>query len=251
MQRYSTWLTHDHGSSGVEKEFWRLMNQMSSQMMKTIRPTKFVSAFVDAYGRFVVGHQQDSHEFLMVMLDRINILEKLATGVMKEEVECQACLEKSLHSEDFTCLSIEIPKAEKHHVPIELESCIRETLSNEMVIDDDWACTSCGGTFAEKSMQVASLPSVLLLHLKRFVLTDKGYQKNQRVVRLPEFFMMHTTKYQVIGTVNHWGASMNSGHYTANINAGQWKCCDDLKISASGNLKEYSSEIYLVVCQKC
>ena len=170
---------------------------------------------------------------------------------MKEEVECQACLEKSLHSEDFTCLSIEIPKAGKHHVPIELESCIREILSNEMVIDDDWACTSCYGTFAEKSMQVASLPTVLLLHLKRFVLTDKRYQKNQRVVRLPEFFMMHTTKYQVIGTVNHWGASMNSGHYTANINAGQWKCCDDLKISASGNLKEYSSEIYLLVCQKC
>ena len=108
---------------------------------------------------------------------------------MKEVVECQSCPNKSLHSEDFTCLSLDIPRGK--HVVVDLESCLNETLTNELVVDDDWECTACGGTFAEKSMQVDTLPSVLLLHLKRFVLTDKGYRKNHTVVKLPEFFMMH------------------------------------------------------------
>ena len=100
---------------------------------------------------------------------------------------------------------------------ISLESCIRETLATEMVIDDDWSCTSCGGTFAEKSMEMAELPGVLLLHLKRFVLSDTNYCKNHALVKIPEAFMMHHNKYCVVGIVNHAGGTMNSGHYTADI----------------------------------
>ena len=99
-------------------------------------------------------------------------------------------------------------------------------------------------------MQVATLPSVLLLHLKRFVLTDKGYRKNHAVVKLPEFFMMYRDRYRIIGSVNHLGATMNSGHYTANIHADQWKCCNDMEISVRGHLKEHSSDAYLLVCER-
>ena len=61
---------------------------------------------------------------------------------------------------------------------------------------------------------------------------------------------MGQISYRIIARVDHVGRTMTSGHYTAEINVGEWKHCDDKKIVEAGRWLENSKEVYLVFCEK-
>ena len=50
--------------------------------------------------------------------------------------------------------------------------------------------------------------------------------------------------------MNHIGRRMTSGHYTAEINAGGWKRCDDTRTVEIGRMDVNSREAYIVFCEK-
>ena len=93
------------------------------------------------------------------------------------------------------------------------------------------------------------MPSVLILQLKRFQLTEWGYIKNQALVKVPRCFKVKGHDYNVIGIVNHVGSTMNSGHYTADIKVANWKHCNDRRIMNMRTV-ENSREAYLVFSLK-
>ena len=250
LRRYTTVLTLASGADGVEKEFWILMNKMSSPASTLISPQSLRSALGRSYKWILNGRQQDAHEMLMILLEKVTRLEKTVSGLMREDLECQSCFQKSPSTGVFSCISIDIPKTVRSHASVHLVKCIEEAFADEMIMDNEWSC-SCGGKSAQKSSRVQVFPSILLIHLKRFVLTRQGYRKNHALIKLPETFrMQNQEQYRVIAVVNHAGASMNSGHYTADIQTERWEHCDDARVTNCGQLKDCSSEVYILVCER-
>ena len=70
------------------------------------------------------------------------------------------------------------------------------------------------------------------------------------MVELPETLKVGNEQYHIIAKVNHIGSAMISGHYTAEIKAGKWKCCDDRRVVEMGRMVGVSREAYLVFCEK-
>ena len=59
------------------------------------------------------------------------------------------------------------------------------------------------------------------------------------------------TDYHLRGVVHHIG-SMNSGHYTAEIEVnGRWKSCDDSRVKdVSGKNQKYSKTAYILLYEQ-
>ncbi len=94
-----------------------------------------------------------------------------------------------------------------------------------------------------EEINTGNAPELLVVHLKRFLPTDRGYfVKDCTVVaRLYE-----GTLYQLIGMVNHSG-SMNCGHYTANIKVNdRWKLCNDSRVADHNSMGQKSKSAYLL-----
>ena len=149
---------------------------------------------------------------------------------------------------EHPCLSVDIPSRTSIAAPVNLADCLRAFMIEKP--DDKWSCSECGGITAQKNSRIVTSPRILMLHLKRFLLTETGYQKNEALVRLPEVLEVGDDQYWIVAKVNHIGCSMSSGHYTAEINAGKWKCIDDRRVVEMGRMKEFSKEAYLVFYEK-
>ncbi|ORZ19629.1 hypothetical protein BCR42DRAFT_220932 [Absidia repens] len=95
---------------------------------------------------------------------------------------------------------------------------------------------------ATKQVYLENLPSVLILHVKRFVFDNVGgVQKLRKQVRysstmtIQEDWMARSSSsvtYQLFGVVYHHGSSAGGGHYTCDIKRhnGEWLHIDDTTI---------------------
>ena len=153
----------------------------------------------------------------------------------------------------FTCLSIEIP-AEADKQPVSLLNCIDMSFGEEVLVKDSYKCWSClvSSKGAKRSTQLKVTPQLLILHLKRFRQTGRTYRKNRGEVVLPDTLVVHQQTYRICAVVNHTGALMNSGHYTADllVRESDWKRCDDSLVRKGRSMNCGSSEAYLVFCEQ-
>ena len=129
---------------------------------------------------------------------------------------------------------------------VELRACL-DLFSREEKLDAEnaWFCDKCKEhREASKKLQVWCLPSVLVVHLKRFSASGMWRRKNDTPVDFP--FEIDLAPYQLQATSgepdmyelqavsNHYG-STGGGHYTAfarNTESGQWYKFDDSHTAA-------------------
>jgi len=91
----------------------------------------------------------------------------------------------------------------------------------------------------KKKMEIWKPPSLLIIHLKRFVLYNDRWMKSNRLVEFPVSDLDPSSwlveqpeepvTYDLYGCVNHSG-SLAGGHYTAyikNKDDNKWYCFDD------------------------
>lgn len=144
------------------------------------------------------------------------------------------------HGRVFTDPELELRKekrsARKKH-GIDLEECFIETGKREILSEDNaWYCNRCKEMRrAAKTLQIWTLPEILVVHMKRFggtrsfrdkidVLVDypiEGLDMNDKV-GLKEDGKDYT--YDLFAVDNHYGG-LGGGHYTAmakNFNDGEW-----------------------------
>ncbi|XP_039281814.1 ubiquitin carboxyl-terminal hydrolase 4 isoform X2 [Nilaparvata lugens] len=198
--------------------------------------------------------QQDSHEFLTILLDWLHedlnvpnqdlelggadeasgerawgefrrknnsIVLDLFYGQLKSTVTCLTCAKQSVTFEPFSNLSLPLP----NHVLSDrctLHDCMELYLKEESI--SGWNCPSCKtARAATKKIDISKLPPILVIHLKRF--TSNGARKKQTLVDFPVErldMMGHAAKgseqrnrtYDLYAVSNHYG-TMESGHYTA------------------------------------
>lgn len=207
------------------------------------------------------GVQQDSHEFLTLLLSLLErcfshsnvskartIVQDLFRGNVSHVTTCSKCgrdSEASAKMEDFYELELNVKGLKT------LDESLDDYLSVEKLHgDNQYFCDSCGTRVdATRSIKLRSLPDVLNFQLKRCVFLPKTTMKKKITSafcfpgelnmqrRLSEPSQLDLI-YDLSAVLIHKGTAVNSGHYIALIkdeNTGQWWEFDDEHVSNLGH----------------
>ena len=228
------------------------MRKMSGGGCKVVSPFDFKNCLVAGWQKFSGGGQHDAHEFLMLMMDRLKTLKNRFRGFITTTSTCGSCGYEGKKSEQYYCLSIDIP-INQSHVAVPVQDCVVESFADE-VITEDWSCEAgCGATntSGRRELYLSQLPDTLIIQLKRFIVTSQGFSKKQTSIDLQEGRLeVRSTQYRLVGVVNHVG-SLDSGHYTASIKVNnRWKKCNDSRVRDDCRMEQKSRAAYLLFYER-
>ncbi|XP_039979360.1 ubiquitin carboxyl-terminal hydrolase 37-like isoform X2 [Xiphias gladius] len=171
--------------------------------------------------------QKDAHEFLISVVDQIRSLSPLLSKSaerlgrrytcpvedhllfrMENTRRCKKCGAQSMRQEEFTNLSLDLVPGGS------VEEMLQEYL---METELEFRC-ECGGRTSGQRSAFATLPRVLILHLKRFRLTSSfDLEKIQDAVRLQRDIVVSSLQggrcYSLISAISHFGLKGEAGHY--------------------------------------
>ncbi|XP_067012393.2 ubiquitin carboxyl-terminal hydrolase 8 [Anabrus simplex] len=151
--------------------------------------------------------------------DNTSVVVALFYGQQKSTVCCLKCHEESVTFETFSNLTLPLPSDANR---CSLEDCVQLYLQGERI--SGWKCPSCKEPRdAVKKFDIIKLPPILVVHLKRFCV-EGWCRKRQTFVDFPldDFEMkkyvvnrdQKYTNFNLYGVSNHYG-TMEGGHYTA------------------------------------
>ncbi|KAK4740611.1 hypothetical protein SAY87_032265 [Trapa incisa] len=231
----------------------------------SIAPKKFIARLRKEKEEFDNYLQQDAHEFLNFLINRINeiiIAERQAhlqkqkpnaenvndsksqeptwvheifQGILTSETRCLNCEMVSSKDEDFLDLQVDIDQNTS------ITHCLRCFSNMEMLCGDNkFKCDNCCSyQEAQKRMRVKKLPVILALHLKRFKYMEqfnRHIKVSHRVVFPLELRLFNTSDdavnpdrlYDLVAVVIHCGSGPNRGHYISIVKShGFWLLFDD------------------------
>mmetsp|Transcript_18886 Transcript_18886/g.72781 ORF Transcript_18886/g.72781 Transcript_18886/m.72781 type:complete len:578 (+) Transcript_18886:163-1896(+) len=200
-------------------------------------PDSFLSVVWRILPRFYGYHQQDAHEFLRHMLDRLrtelsetavsNFIHDTFQGQLLSEVTCLKCHTTSRKHDPFLDLSLVIPSTTDDE-PVSLQACLKEYVAAECLEKSEkYVCGHCSNN-KEKAMKkftLEKLPVILCLHLKRFKWTPPTRSKVATMVDFPAELNLAPfctgarpkleTTYYLYALISHHGEGTGSGHYTS------------------------------------
>ncbi|KAK9289140.1 hypothetical protein L1049_017613 [Liquidambar formosana] len=234
----------------------RLFSQLHASKMAFIDSAPFIKTL-----ELDNGVQQDSHEFLTLLLSLLEqclsrsevskartIVQDLFRGSVSHVTTCSKCgkdSEASSNMEDFYELELNVKGLKS------LDESLDDYLSvEELCGDNQYFCESCMTRVdATRSIKLRTLPAVLNFQLKRCVFLPKTTTKKKITSafcfpgeldmgqRLSEPSQSRFI-YDLSAVLIHKGAAVNSGHYIAHIkdeNTGQWWEFDDEHVSNLGH----------------
>ncbi|KAH8336607.1 hypothetical protein KR074_012323 [Drosophila pseudoananassae] len=214
--KYKSYINRSNRTNGqVIEEVAALIKELWNGQYKCVasRDLRYV---VGQYQKIFRGvDQQDSHEFLTILMDwlhsdlqtlhvarqreTISASEKawleftkakesmilhLFYGQIKSTVKCVACNKESATYECFSNLSLELPPNSN---VCHLNQCMDLYFSGERI--QGWNCPNCNTKRdAIKKLDISKLPPVLVVHLKRFYADPSNtgaYIKKQNYLRFP------------------------------------------------------------------
>lgn len=192
-----------------------------------------------------------------------SLIVDIMQGQYQSKLTCLTCGQTSTTYNAFSTLSLPIPLSSSR---ASLYDCFDLFTADEVLEGDDaWFCSNCKThRHAAKKLRISRLPSVLIVHLKRF---HQGGRRNgphkletfvtypvqnldltrywpdyigddlQRLSKLPLRGQKPPFLYDLYGVSNHFG-SLKGGHYTSFVKKGRkgWCYFDDNRIT--GNIAE-------------
>ena len=178
-------------------------------------------------------------EFYSAILDKLceqnPVLNQVFKGAHSSVILCGDCNAKSISSEPFTDICLDISKLkEKCHV----EDGLKDFIQPEII--DEYRCEKCKSRNpSTKTMLIRNPPKVLTLRMNRFD-PFKNDKKINKLVAYPEMldisdYMETRPKmpklYSLYGVLVHKGAFNFSGHYFSFVKvAGRWYRADDCRV---------------------
>ena len=118
---------------------------------------------------------------------------------------------------------------------VSLSDCLHEFFKvDHLTKENMYHCDSCKKLRnGQRFYKLASTPSVLIFHLKRFKQfdigpVDSGHGKYNKHVNFKEFYSFRGERYRLNAVVCHHGYSGQYGHYTSYVRHSEtWYHCDD------------------------
>jgi len=204
----------------------------------------FVSQLSLANKEFSLLRQCDAHELFLFIVDKFfTRFNKRYTnsfeGMFLSKITCTACDNVSESKYPFVSISVEMNAAKVDSITELLERfCSVESLDD--LIDCDKCHTKKKST---KQLTIDTLPTILVVHLKRF---QKLHKLSGRV-KLDAELTIKGTKYRLYAMCNHSGG-LRGGHYTASCRrrSGGWIMCNDNFVTDMSGLPTQSSHPYVL-----
>jgi ubiquitin C-terminal hydrolase len=230
-------------------------NQVPTSVVEFKKAIVLNSPFQD----FANSHQQDSHQFLITLLQSIS--DEFAShhqdsipfwfrSTLLSRVQCQTCRRVSTNEGDHsTSIEVEI-------FGNSLEDCLMNFFQHE-VIDNQWICDHCNiERRAFKYLLLQERP-ILIITLKRFTGESQKISTNVKFpidnLSVPNLVNerneeCNTTRYNLFAVVNHLGVSSTSGHYTLYMRDDKkWLKFDDENVVQIRKERVISSNAYTLV----
>jgi len=205
----------------VAEGFAVLLRAVWTAQYRYLIPREFKKIVGEIKPMFARTTQEDSHEFLMCLLDELHedlnkaantkyeeepdndrltddqaatqawkfhkrrnesVIVELFSGQFKATVQCLACGKTSRKFDTFMYLSLPLPKRSAS-----IDDVIKSFTENEkMTGTDRWECPNCKVLRdAVRSIQIWKLPPVLIVHFKRFVHTGRWLDKIHTDITYP------------------------------------------------------------------
>lgn len=207
--------------------------------------------------------QEDAHEFLRALLSTLVMnghnkqLSSLFDGLLESAVTCQTCGRASLTRDRYMDLSLDINSPDI----TSLDDALFEYTKTE-VLDADNAvfCPKCDKKRSvTKGLRLATAPSILVCHLKRFAFDQYG-----RLIRLHKKikfeesleigdYMSNLNKarpppYDLVGILVHQGHTCASGHYLAFVKKNdEWFKCNDSVVTKVDQATVFDQQAYIMM----
>ncbi|XP_001359977.2 ubiquitin carboxyl-terminal hydrolase 8 isoform X1 [Drosophila pseudoobscura] len=214
--KYKNYISRSNKTNGqVIEEVAALIKELWNGQYKCVA-SRDLRSVVGQYQNIFRGvDQQDSHEFLTILMDWLHsdlqtldvsrmretigaaeqawldftkakesIILHLFYGQMKSTVKCVTCNKESATYECFSNLSLELPPNANE---CQLNQCMDMYFSGERI--QGWNCPNCKTKRAAiKKLDISKLPPVLVVHLKRFYADTSNtgsYAKKQNFLSFP------------------------------------------------------------------
>jgi Ubiquitin carboxyl-terminal hydrolase len=209
--------------------------------------------------------QEDAHEFMRALLSTLTMnglnkkLSSLFDGLLESAVTCQICNSSSLTRDRYMDLSLNISINEVKS----LADALTEFTKTEILDEDNMVmCTCCRKKQpVSKGLRLATAPSILVCHLKRFAFDNYG-----RMIRLPKHvsfplkleigdYMSKVNKakpppYELMGVLVHQGRSCDSGHYLSYVKRqNNWYRVNDHLVTKVSIDVVLSQQAYILIYQ--
>lgn len=187
--------------------------------------------------------QEDAHEFIRTLLSTLTLdgrnkqLSSLFDGLLESAVTCQTCHRASVTRDRYMDLSLDIQDSDIQ----DLAGALRKFTQTEKLDKDNMVhCSRCATKrIVSKGLRLATAPSILVCHLKRFSFDIFG-----RAVRLSKKvkyplrleigdYMSRANQgkpapYELVGVVVHAGKTCERGHYLSYVKSGDgWYKAND------------------------
>ena len=206
-----------------------LFTKMKTSKLQS--PTDLFSLSTTEWPEYSQYDQQDSHEFLHRLIEKVPLLQNVFRGELVTRLECD-CGHVQIVEEIFYDLSL-VDSGD-------LESAFRHFFIAEQV---DIQCEGCKQKRTlRKKVSVKRMPEILILHLKSYKWKKK--KKNSQKMHIPSKFL----NLNLVSTIEHQGKSMDSGHYIAHIKTDRWYICSDESIRAT-NTHSQTPYILFYICE--
>ena len=235
----------------------------------SICPDKLKLIVGEKSKKFLSFGQQDSHEFLIYLLEVLedefkkhfindeqicniklnDLIGSLFDIGISSVIYSQETNEQSKNYNNERILSLSIKKGDN----VDLYDCLNEFLKVEKLDGDSkWLSEKENiQVVAYKRLIIKKLPKYFIIHLKRFSYFSSS-NKNNKVVKCYEKMIIEGRNYELRGIIFHSGTA-NGGHYISIIRLNDlWYMCNDGTISKLDNIENYLNYgyIYLYVKQK-
>lgn len=239
-----------------------------------------------------------SDEYWKFYLERnASALSELFCGQLRSEIRCGTCNHRSLCFDVFWDLSLPVPKklgksnssshlrisgnffsgnrtasasveplTSKSTSGVSIHDCLKSYTEQEYLADDAaYYCSQCKThRSVAKKISIYRLPTILVLHLKRFSYSTFSRDKVSTSISFPaqsldlaeycasDAVVDGSTLYDLTGIVHHMG-SLNGGHYTAeclNNDTQEWFDFNDSSVSGIKKPELNSSSAYMLFYQR-
>ncbi|XP_062507774.1 ubiquitin carboxyl-terminal hydrolase 36-like isoform X2 [Corticium candelabrum] len=222
---------------------------------KVVRPTGIVQRLKNIAKHFRVGRQEDAHEFLRYLIDRMqksclsgylkldptsqgtSIVHRIFGGYHRSQVKCLKCRHESNTYEQLLDISLNIKSC------LSVKRALEKFIEPEMLDGvNRYLCFKCKQKVpAQKTLTIHRAPNVLTLQMKRFEFYSLFGSKLSKEVKYDEKLdlrpFMSCKKgppemYQLYAVLVHAGSSCNSGHYYCYVRSpgGHWYCMNDAQV---------------------